>query len=202
MELNQVLGVAASAKSALAEMSQEITNHKNIYISETEPSIGDGENGDVWFVVEPIYEKYYTEGVEDVDWVVGYSIGNGAQSKEAGYLHLELSDNATGSGNRTYVTDTLIDLSLIKTLKFELEITDASDDFGARYGVSESKTSGNNSSYYVVYDTKSGDRARSIYSLDVTAITGSYYIRIAVMDTSTSEDRSGKVNVYKVWGEG
>ena len=53
----------------------------------------------------------YNEGVENVAWVTGYSAGTtgNTQSKEATYLYLE----ALSIGQRTYVTDAVVDLTSI-----------------------------------------------------------------------------------------
>jgi hypothetical protein len=72
--------------------------------------------------IEEISDQYYyTDGVEDVEWVEGYTVALGSQSKEIDYLHLQTAYDI-GSSFRTYVTNVTVDLTSINTLYIEWEM--------------------------------------------------------------------------------
>ena len=145
---------------------------------------------------------YYFEGNENTTltggWVEGASQSTGNQSKQADHLYLESSSSSIAL--RTYVTDTLVDLSDINVLKIDWENIGASNV--------------NNYSAFVVSTSKSADQAmydarilaqnlfsRKIDELDVSMLTGSYYVRVHARDGGSSVNIPSIVKCFKIWGE-
>ncbi len=140
----------------------------------------------------------YRFGVENVAWVEGTGYWNPRINiKESDHLYIRVQRNGT-TIQGVYVTDIDVDLTNISTLCVDWEnIGDASN---------------NNQSYLVASTTKDGVHstanakreninafARKVDTLDVSSLTGSYYVRVharADADGITSE-----LKVYRVWGE-
>ena len=182
----------------LAEIANKV---RTIHTSYSEPTPDIGENGDLFFVIESPDYSFYDEGQDADDWVVGYSNGNGSQSKEADHLYLAIDNNASNAADRTYVTDAKIDCTLLNVIYIDYEVTDAHDNFNARFAISEGKNTNSGSANVTKYRDASGNRSRRTTSIDVSAVTGEYYLRVAARDAGTFENRPGKLKVYKVWGE-
>lgn len=142
--------------------------------------------------------KYYTNGKENVPWVEGYSLSTGVVSKEAD--HLSLSTTRTGVESeswRAFVTDVPVDLTRIKTLEVSWESVGVDDGLGAYLIASTNKTG-----------TVSAQNARLIVgglfsvktsTLDVSALSGLYYLRIHA--SSNSLDALTLLNVYRLRGK-
>jgi hypothetical protein len=129
-------------------------------------------------------------------YVVGYSAGTGTQSKQATYLYL---DQTAGTlGEKTYVTNNLINFTGVKTIYVEWEnIGDNDDSVNSVLAVSTNKTGGT-----AVFDGKFTNQynfARRIDSLDVSNLNGDYYIRVHARTGASA--RTSKLKVYKIWGE-
>ena len=141
---------------------------------------------------------YYWLGNENVAWVDGNVAGTGYVAKEAENLVVNSGSTETSINRRAYVTDVEIDLTTINTLYV---------DWGTNY------TQPSNVAYLLVGGTKTGDHnsydlrlsksdfkglGRGVYSLDVSSLTGSYYIKImarTVLNYLTT------IKVFRVWGE-
>ena len=140
--------------------------------------------------IAPVF--YYDTGNEfnaiTGGWVVGYSTFTGTQSKEATYLNL-----TTNYGARTYVTNNLIDLATIKKLYIEWEQT-GTGTFGCEFIVGTVKTDKNFTSE-IVFTTNFTKR---IDTLDVTALTGQYYLKAI---TQTIQSSTSTLKVHRIWGE-
>lgn len=138
---------------------------------------------------------FYTNGVENVAWAAGYTLGTGTQSKEATYL----AESVTGAadGTRTYTTVDAIDISLYNTIYFEAEGTIASGQV-ALFSLLSDKTTraalGN-----VATINKAASFAKSTFSIDVSAVESSCYIALSVDTLSAFGTSSDKT--YRVWGE-
>ncbi|MDO7787112.1 hypothetical protein [Desulforamulus aquiferis] len=163
--------------------------------------------GGLW---KPVYQlssivPLYTEGVENVLWVPGYAQDAGVQSKESNHLYIEgaVANLFNTQGERAYVTDALIDLTHINTLYIDWEKTATPYEIYANtYGT------------FVVSTNKMGDRetrtawftdrgvwSRRINTINVSSLSGHYYIRVHARTGASLEDYPSKVKVYKVWGE-
>jgi hypothetical protein len=123
----------------------------------------------------------YSYGTEYVPWVIGFSIGSGAsQSKESDHFyfyHPELRET-----ERSYVTDTMINLSNVLALIVEWEgLSDwwaSSPDYEPTLAVSSTKTGSGTSGVIILRGPSATDFSRRIQMLDVSSLTGNYYIRI------------------------
>jgi hypothetical protein len=178
----------------------DVANHKNIYYSKLFPSIVDGINGDVWFML-PKEMQLYTNGLENVPWVTGYIYNDeGIQSKNAGYLYL-YAGAADGQCTESYVTDVSKDLTNIKTLKVEWENTGAAD-VTYNNSIFSVKTPANKTkATFQVEQRLTGNFAKTITSLDVTSLTGLYHINVSALDSRSSVVTPSEIKVYRVWGE-
>ncbi len=151
----------------------------------------------VWIFINDNH-WYYKLGIEGALWVAGYSEGSGTQSKESDHLHL-YAYNPSGSvyGYRTYVTDVAIDLTSINTLKIDWVGTKTGSYAAAYFAVGMNKADlGMNASI-----NQTATFSRTIDSLDVSALTGSYYIKIIVWGDRDTTTHSFTADVYNVWGE-
>ncbi|MBA7578351.1 hypothetical protein ES708_20213 [subsurface metagenome] len=138
---------------------------------------------------------YYTEGVENVSWVVGYSEGGGSQSKESDHLYIYAARINDEFCYRTYVTDLAINMTSIDTLYFDFETIGVVHliELGMG-GVKMDK--GFTTSYRITTDSK----ARGVVSLDVSAYSGNYYIKLQAYTWSPTYP-SSKANIYNVYAE-
>jgi len=140
---------------------------------------------------------YYKEGTERVALVEGVSTADGSVSKGTDSLNLIATRNAVAA-TRTYVTNILVDLTKIKTLYADWTNT--------------GNANGNNISYLIVSTEKSGGVgtynarvyqdnifSRTIKSLDVSALSGLYYIRIHVR-ADGADGNTSNLTVYRIWG--
>ena len=119
------------------------------------------------------YVNYYNEGIENINWVNGYSEGIGYQYKTSDYLLLcAQGDN----GQRTYVTESLVNLTNVNTLCVEWELSYADDSIAC---LEVSNTSNGNANEYVARVIKWGvNTNKTITELNVSNLNGNYYIRI------------------------
>ena len=140
----------------------------------------------------------YKEGNEFLtNWVAGFLQGTGTQAKESDHLRLTL----TGSDSQiTYVTDGAIPLVNISTLFIEWAF-DYTGSFPtsayAALNVSTNKTA--NQGTYNAQILIQSPFARKIDTLNVSSLTGQYYIRghnIWVGGATTNQT----LRIYRVWG--
>jgi hypothetical protein len=129
-------------------------------------------------------------------YVVGYSAGTGTQSKQATYLYL---DQTAGTlGEKTYVTNNLINFTGVKTIYVDWEnIGDNDSSVFSSLNVSTEKASS-----WTVFNYRTIEQynfSRKISSLDVSSINGSFYVRVHARTGASV--RTSKLKVYKIWGE-
>jgi hypothetical protein len=143
--------------------------------------------------------KYYTSGYENVLWVDGYKTGSGDRSKEADHLYLK-SYGQAGIVQIQYVTGITVNLNNIKTLFIDWEnVGSSSNNQNAHLIVSTTQSAST-----AIFDARvSIDNVfpRTITSLDVSALSGQYYIRVAARTASSGVGVDSIVNVYCLWGE-
>ena len=142
---------------------------------------------------------YYDEGKEGVDWVVGYlqSAASTDYSKQDDHLYL----NAFGyPAVTTYVTDVKVDLTDVETIEVDWSKSgNTSTESRAYFTVSENKgTSYEDSVATLVYTS---NFARRINVLNVSALSGDYYLRVHAVDTRTTGLRQSTVRCYGVSGK-
>ncbi|MEG6615401.1 pyocin knob domain-containing protein [Peptococcaceae bacterium 1198_IL3148] len=137
----------------------------------------------------------YYSGEEHIQFDVGYKTGTATQSKNADCLLLQPSSS---TGECAYVTSIEVDLTNVNTLKVDWEQSYADNNTYSYLIVSTSKT-GNFETYNARTYVR-GQFARKIDTLDVSNLTGTYYIRVAArrLDTASS---SPSHKIYRIWGE-
>jgi len=131
----------------------------------------------------------YNEGEFEDYWVEGHSNGDGEQSKESTYLYLYASDAVNGV--RTWVTDEEVDLTDVDSIKVTISNWSGLVSTGALIA-SSIKTGGTGD-----YDARETFTADGTVTLDVSALSGDYYVRVHVTVTMTT----GSFRITKVWVE-
>jgi len=151
------------------------------------------------FGEEKIITPYYTLGTENVAWVEGVITATGSQSKEAGDLYL-MAEDAVASAERAYVTDDTMYLTNIKTLYIDWENTGMSTPVNlSGFVVSPLKIGTVNQ--YTSRLFKTSTFGRLVEALDVSALSGVFYIRVNARDNFATGARKSEIRVFRVWGE-
>lgn len=137
----------------------------------------------------------YSEGTENVAWVVGYSSGTGTQSKNSDHLYLKGGTVDFGTDERSYVTEGKVSLANISTLYVDWENTGVDTANHMAYvtlAVHNVKTESESEGAARLFPNMPFNR--KIDGLDVSNFTGDYYIGVHAY-------RRGELKVYRVWGE-
>lgn len=153
----------------------------------------------------PLYINIYDRGAQSYSMTTGYSTGtDGSATFESTYIYLAAGYNGTNStvNERTARTSDLVDLTNIKTLYVLFEGfprgTATSNNF---FLVASTSATGSSSTFNarasIAYTFLSGETE---LSLNVSALTGSYYIRVHDRDGSTSSANGSATYVYRIWG--
>jgi len=135
-------------------------------------------------------QALYMPGVEYVPWVQGIA-NNGSVSKESDHIKISLPE---GSAEAAAVTDITIDLTNIRGILVEAQ--EISNDGGSAYLIASTQKNGG----YNTFDARAGIPnvigvpQRSV--MDVTTLTGSYYIRIHRQATASSGTK--EFRIYRV----
>lgn len=149
---------------------------------------------------------YYNNGTQNVAWTTGYSIGSfGSVFYLSNSIYVAAGDSGgeASVNERTARTTNTVNLTNINTLYIDWEgITSApATSQTANFIVSTSSTGSFNTfnaRAQVIFSSFSGDRRTT--SLNVSGLTGNYFIRIHSRDGSSTFGRWNYFNVYKVWG--
>ena len=189
-------------KASIVDLGHVRVDNQTILIS---------ENGVISTVpFEPIASIYYWLGNENTlvtgDWVEGYNNITGGSTKtltkEVDHLKIGLTSGSIGSGNisaSTFVTHDLVDLTNISTLKVEWDCTSSITNF-AYLGLQVVSDKSHNRTTFVaslMYDFVVPFSKR-VNELDVSALSGSYYLRIY---HQAENGRAQTQKTYRVWGE-
>jgi hypothetical protein len=130
------------------------------------------------------------------DWVEGYDKDDGSQSKQPTHLYLQASDH-NDTAERTWVTDGTISLKCIQSIVIDWENTGVDKSDNESYLiVSTSKTSGHWLSNAQLMKTESFVRTSD--TLDVSGLTGSYYIRVHARDDDNNDPDTSTLMVYSI----
>lgn len=146
--------------------------------------------------------KYYTEGVENVEWVEAYSTGDetyGTQSKESDHLYIEIFEKTGAATNRTYATKDPVDVTSLKEIEIDMS-TSETVACSIRFGVAQDRDTSNSSASYAVTTGPSAKPNGYTSIMDVSELTGEYYIRVCLMNANSAESRPGQLRVYNVRG--
>lgn len=139
--------------------------------------------------------SYYDSSLELVSFVEGNGFGGGSVSKQADHLNINAIYTADVSA-KSYVTDVVVDLTHIKTLLIDWENIGNDTSNTAYLVASTDKINGYGiyTSRLMAYDAF----ARRVDSLDVSALTGLYYLRIHARSATTGKNTN--INVYSLRG--
>ena len=117
----------------------------------------------------------YNYGSEGVTWVKGYDSDDGNTFNKAA-SKIELVAASVNGAEIAVVTDSAIDLTGIDTVKFYVNRGYSTNDYMHRYFIaSTSKTGGYDT--YNVRDYVQGGMFYYTATLDVSGLSGSYYLR-------------------------
>ena len=143
---------------------------------------------------------YYTAGTENVDWIKGSSVG----SVTFGASSMSVSTSSTKKAVDSYaVTNVLVSLTNINTLKIDWAGSATQKIIAGMYLCVSTTKLGT----YGTYNARlyGGDSfspfVRRTDSLDVSGLTGNYYLRIHAQKSSSSVVGSASLTIYNVWGE-
>jgi hypothetical protein len=144
--------------------------------------------------------NYFTNGTQNVPWTTGYSTGSAGDA----YLYSEGMYLTTGLfgtqiNERTLRTTNTVNLTNINTLFFEAAITTTGNAQQFNFIVSTSST-GTSSTFNARTQVTAGFGDTQIYSLDVSGLSGNYFIRIHSLDNSTSSFTGNEGTVFRVYG--
>lgn len=155
---------------------------------------------------------YYWEGEEFVDvtggWV-GYVYGNATTSNEIDHLLIDVLGSSSERQSALFETLIKIDLTNISNLFIEWEITDGGAGW-MHFEITELNAtqedrggSANIPGSLAASFTRNGMGVTGLLtdSIDVTSLTGEYYISVRYRDNTSNSANFGVLKTYKVWGE-
>lgn len=140
---------------------------------------------------------YYTEGTENVDWINGSPVVN----FNASYMGVTTL-TSTAIVDAYAVTNSTVNLTNINTIYIDLSSSRSASVpklTGVTICISSTKLGAHTT--YNAYTTASKALSRQILSVDVSGLSGSYYIRIHAHKGGSTSSSYYAVNVYNVWGE-
>ena len=141
---------------------------------------------------------FITTGVE---WVPGYTLGIGSQSKESDHLYLfSRGDPDETSGERTWVIEDAIDFTNYNTLKIDWEFTQEVSG-NAYVGIWDAQMTRYAISPWLLRVAYADSFARQITSHDISDINEEGYVRVHSRASSIYTDRTATIKVYEVWLE-
>lgn len=136
----------------------------------------------------------YNEGAHAADWVEGYTLSGGTLTKNIDHLYAEAVESP-GPAERAWVTDAPVDLTGIDEIVVDWEgITSADFQRNASFIVSTTKIADEDT--FDARIQKGALFARTIDTLDVSALTGSYYVRVHARFDGSSGPGTTAVAMY------
>lgn len=143
---------------------------------------------ETWIDTAGSVSYLYNEGALAADWVEGYSDASPEHSKESDHLKIVAYDWDDGEQG-TYVTDSTVDLTNVKTLKIDWQNAGEDHAANAAFFVVSTVKGGAASTYDARID-KYRDFSRTWDELDVSDLTGSYYIRLHAQDGTAADNHA------------
>jgi|LSQX01.2.fsa_nt_gb hypothetical protein len=200
----EILGIWCKVSGVWKPVSGIWNKVSGVFREETGADLGTGTLSDVEVVDNQlglskiVIGDYYNEGVEGVLWVTGYTYQSGEIVKGANHIYLRAYYDGKYS-ERTAVTDVAVDLTNAYKVKIDW-YNDSSDSYRSKrrsaFVVSTEKMSS-----LATYDARihrEGPFSRRVDEIDVSGLTGNYYLRVH----SRGEDGYvNRVYFYKVWAE-
>ena len=158
--------------------------------------------------------EYYIDGMEYATggWVEG--ITNGPASwweryKAEDHMYLFTQRNPDGTTDVSYVTKEKVDLTDVRFVYVELEAEVLNHNSGANspnlYLIASTNSAGGYGNYEArstIYESRNGSsEGRIIRGLNVTGLTGEYYLRLHIMTSATTLSFDLETKIFRVWGE-
>lgn len=127
----------------------------------------------------------YDYGTEHVSWVQGYSTENtdGQYYEASSYIELWAEDGENNEAELATVTDSKVDLTGVSTVRFYVDRRNSTNNNRHRYFIVSSSKTGN----YSVYNAREyvqGGIGYTTVDLDVSGLSGEYYVRVHSRTTS------------------
>lgn len=152
-----------------------------------------GEEQEGW----PDVDGYiYHEGLYEDMWAEGYAQGVGTQTKWGNHLDLH-ADDGWDRCEVTYVTAQSVDLTAIKEIRIDWENMGDHRDHNKSFLVVSKDPAGSHAEFDLRISA-SGNFFRRMDTLDVEALTGSYYIRVHALDDHHNQERESIIKVYSI----
>ena len=154
----------------------------------------------------PIFDTntyLYKEGDEYNDltggWIAGLSGGSGSQSKNTDHLYASVTPSSVDLATRTYVTNSPIDVTNFTVLKVRCELSkiphQSKNGRGVVVGLISTKM--NRTDTTAVALSRKSTQGESTLELDISLVSGSYYVAVQTFDGATTTSISSKT--YEIW---
>jgi hypothetical protein len=145
---------------------------------------------------------YYDKGTEHVAFEEGYqSTDNGSVMKDNFNMYLFANDSTgVGGAERTLVSTDAIDLTNIDTIKIDWKNTGSAVEENRSDVIVSSVKSGSR----LVFDARAqkvNSFDRTVTDLDVSDLSGEYYLRIHARQLTATSTTESELFVYKIWAE-
>ena len=160
-------------------------------------------NGTTVFTSET---QYFTNGTQNVAWTTGFSSGtDGSVSISSPYITIAAGYSGfnTTTNERTARTTSSVDLSAITTLFVELDTALLGLGSQSIFHFIASTSSTSSFSTFNARASLTNQFAAgttTTLSLDVSGLTGFYFIRLHQRDGSTSSSNGAITYIRRVWG--
>lgn len=152
-------------------------------------------------------DTYYSEGDEGSNitggWVNGYVVRDGVTTKNVDHLYLRATNGGSTSlgAEIACVTNVQIDLSNIRTLRINWEnIGMVASGLSSDINVSTNKA-GSAIDRNAGLTVTNGAFTRRSDFVDVSALSGLYYVRIHAVASNIAVSKETNLKVYDIWGE-
>lgn len=144
----------------------------------------------------------YDEGREwHVSWVAGYSLGSGSVSKQSDHMYLDAyGEGGQYTAERAYVINSVVDLTEVSKLLVDWSNSGTSVSTNESYLVASTNKTGAAATYDARY-RRTSTFSRQVDELDVSTLSGNYYVRVHARDAATGTYQRSTLRVYRVWGE-
>lgn len=144
--------------------------------------------------------NYFTNGTQNVAWTTGYSTGAyGSALLLSDSMYLEAGYAGTTTNERALRTTNTVDLTSINTLYCEVAVNTTGTSQAFSFIASTSAT-GSASTYNARTQVLAGFGDTQVISLNVSGLTGNYYIRVHQRDGSTSSTTGSDATITRIWG--
>lgn len=156
-------------------------------------------------ISNPIRHLIYIDGTEHISMVEGYSLRGGSYTEYDEYIRL-IASESYNTAVRTTVTDVAIDLRAVNKvfLEYICLYRNSYSYMGECYLVASTNKTGNYTTYDArkqVQNIQESISESYITFLDVSGLSGDYYIRCHAYDPSGSGGWGPSFNIKKIWTE-